>query len=85
MGARLVIASDGVWDSFHGSSSQKLVAKLVRGTKCRVAPMKVINAVMQSSDYLRDDTSIVIVDITPPGADFAKVCALFQLIADRDL
>ena len=38
-----------------------------------VAASKVINTLVRGSDSLRDDTTIVVVELLPPGADLPGV------------
>ena len=71
LGARLVIASDGVWDGYYGNCQER-VAKLVRRTACASAATKIISTLVHS-DSLRDDTSVVVIDLTTPGSDFPQV------------
>ena len=70
-GARVVIASDGVWDSYVGDSRTR-VAKLVRKAGCGAAAVK-ITSTLVSTDAIRDDTSVVVLDLTPPSATFPEV------------
>ncbi|KAK9804924.1 hypothetical protein WJX72_012226 [[Myrmecia] bisecta] len=64
-GGRMVIASDGVWDAFD----MKRVAKLTRSHPTAVAAGKILTTVVRAQGGLRDDTSLIVVDILPPGVD----------------
>ena len=70
-GARVLIASDGVWDGYHGNALER-VGKLVRRCACASAGRKIIST-LTLTDALRDDTSIIVIDLTPPGNSFSQV------------
>lgn len=78
-GARLILASDGLWDAFE---ADRRVATLARGWSPETAPTKLINTVISVHDRLRDDTTVVVVDLLPPGtASFQEVCAPHSMMA----
>lgn len=63
-GARLLMASDGLWDFFSGSRA----CKIVRKARLEKAPARLFRALMfQTDGLLLDDTTIMIVDILPKG------------------
>lgn len=68
-GARLMLASDGVWDAFDHMSR---VFKLSRNWPVDVVPQRMISSIVRAHGGLRDDTSIIVVDIMPPGRDFQE-------------
>lgn len=76
-GARLIIASDGLWDAVPAGR----VARMLRqhGTAKAAATQAVNCAVSCRGGMLSDDVTVVIVDLLPPGCpDFKAVCAQFK-------
>lgn len=61
-GARLLLASDGLWDFFTGPSA----CKIARKARLEKAPARLFRALMfQTDGVLLDDTTIMVVDILP--------------------
>lgn len=71
-GGRLIIASDGVWDAFDRTSR---VINLTRQHTTEAAPQKVLNEILMAHEGVRDDTSLIVVDIMPAGKAFKECCA----------
>ncbi|KAL6776912.1 hypothetical protein ACKKBF_B03980 [Auxenochlorella protothecoides x Auxenochlorella symbiontica] len=71
-GARLYVASDGLWDAFERDTK---VASMARAWSPEAAPSRLINAVLSLYEGLKDDTTILVADLLPPGQTFADVCA----------
>ncbi|XP_020276761.1 probable protein phosphatase 2C 33 [Asparagus officinalis] len=59
-GGRLIIASDGVWDSL----SSEMAAKACRGLPAELAAKLVVKEALRASG-LKDDTTCLVVDIIP--------------------
>ncbi|CAD7697268.1 unnamed protein product [Ostreobium quekettii] len=63
-GARLLLASDGLWDYFTGLRA----CKVARGSPLSKVPQRLFKALMFHTDgVLTDDTTILALDILPPG------------------
>lgn len=60
-GARLIIASDGLWDAVH----PKTAAHHTRDMKASEASHKLLSMAIKK-DRLKDDVTIIVVDILPP-------------------
>lgn len=60
-GGRLIIASDGIWDSI----SSEAAAKACRGLPAELAAKLVVKEALRASG-LKDDTTCLVVDIVPP-------------------
>ncbi|KAK9804224.1 hypothetical protein WJX72_002010 [[Myrmecia] bisecta] len=69
-GGRVLVASDGVWDAFDKMGR---VARMARGWATEVAPDRILGAIKRAYGGLRDDSSVVILDLLPPGQDFPSV------------
>lgn len=63
-GARLFIASDGLWDAVH----PKTAAHHTRDMRASEASHKLLSMAIKK-DKLKDDVTIIVVDILPPGND----------------
>ena len=63
-----MLCSDGVWDAFDHTSR---IYKLSRTWAVENVPQRLISSIVRAYGGLRDDTSIVVVDIMPPGREFA--------------
>ncbi|KAL7149380.1 hypothetical protein ABFS83_05G036800 [Erythranthe nasuta] len=61
-GGRLIIASDGIWDSL----SSEMAAKSCRGLPAELAARLVVKEALRTRG-LKDDTTCVVVDIIPPN------------------
>lgn len=61
VGGRLIIASDGIWDSL----SSEMAAKSCRGLPAELAARLVVKEALRTRG-LKDDTSCIVVDIIPP-------------------
>ena len=59
-------------------SVQARVAKVMRKATPVVAASRVLNAIQRLQDHLKDDTTIVVVDIEPPGFDRSQVGYIMQ-------
>lgn len=73
-GARLLVASDGVWDAFMKTAR---VASIARSAATQSAPQRVITSIMNAHDGIKDDTSLVVVDLLPPGKSFSECTRSF--------
>ncbi|KQK04501.1 probable protein phosphatase 2C 3 isoform X2 [Brachypodium distachyon] len=60
-GGRLIIASDGIWDSL----SSEVAAKCCRGLPAELAAKQIVKEALRTRG-LKDDTTCVVVDIIPP-------------------
>lgn len=69
-GGRLIVASDGLWDGFE---NMKRLCRMSRGWACQAAPNKIIQALQRAYGGLRDDTSLVVLDIMPAGVTFTDL------------
>ncbi|KAK9806461.1 hypothetical protein WJX73_009939 [Symbiochloris irregularis] len=70
-GARVMVASDGVWDAFD---SMTRVGHMSRGWTTQSCPGKVVQSIRRAYGGLRDDTTIIVVDFLPPTVNsFAQV------------
>jgi serine/threonine protein phosphatase PrpC len=71
-GGRILIASDGVWDAFP---KMKKAGTMTRTWPLDVAPSKLISTIVRMHGMVKDDTSLVVVDILPngQGADFPEM------------
>uniref|UniRef100_A0A7N0TFK2 protein-serine/threonine phosphatase n=1 Tax=Kalanchoe fedtschenkoi TaxID=63787 RepID=A0A7N0TFK2_KALFE len=61
-GGRLIIASDGIWDAL----SSEQAAKACRGLPADLAAKLVVKEALRSRG-LKDDTTCLVVDVTPSG------------------
>ncbi|KAK9816370.1 hypothetical protein WJX74_006737 [Apatococcus lobatus] len=61
-GGRIMLASDGCWDAFDKTSR---VAKASRNWAADVCPRRLITLVRQTYGTLRDDISIIVLDVLP--------------------
>lgn len=69
-GARLVMASDGLWDHISGVKA----CKHVRGWILKHAPEQLINLARNVAGQLSDDTTILVVDMLPCSrSDFSGI------------
>ncbi|KAK9848030.1 hypothetical protein WJX84_004477 [Apatococcus fuscideae] len=71
-GGRIMLASDGCWDAFDKSSR---VAKASRIWAADICPRRLITLVRQTYGTLRDDISVIVLDILPDARqwpDLAK-------------
>lgn len=70
-GARLLIASDGLWDYFTG----KRACRVARSSPLYKVPNRLFKSLMFHTDgVLTDDTTILVVDILPRGyTDFRSL------------
>ena len=67
-GARLIIGSDGLWDAVH----PKTAAHHTREMTASEASHKLLSMAIKK-DHLKDDVTVVVVDIVPPGHEEGKV------------
>ncbi|KAI3410714.1 PPM-type phosphatase domain-containing protein [Psidium guajava] len=61
VGGRLIIASDGIWDSLPS----EMAAKSCRGVPAELAARQVVKEALRTRG-LKDDTTCIVVDIIPP-------------------
>jgi serine/threonine protein phosphatase PrpC len=66
-GGRILIGSDGVWDAFHKRSKP---ASMTRNWSLDVAPSKLISNILKQHGTVKDDTSLIVVDILPGNISF---------------
>ena len=71
-GARLLIGSDGVWDAF---ASKKKPGTMTRSWSTNTAPSKVIQNIVRTYGRVKDDTSLIIVDVMPKGTAFPEMAS----------
>ena len=67
-GARLIIGSDGLWDAVH----PKTAAHHTREMTASEASHKLLSMAIKK-DRLKDDVTVVVVDILPPGVEEGKM------------
>jgi hypothetical protein len=67
-----MVASDGVWDAFGKMSK---VMGMSRAWPVEQAPSRMIQGIVRAYGGLRDDTSMVVADVLPPGGTFAGAAA----------
>ncbi|MQL89340.1 hypothetical protein Taro_021921 [Colocasia esculenta] len=63
-GGRLIIASDGIWDSL----SSEMAAKSCRGLPAELAAKLVVKEALRTTG-LKDDTTCLVVDVVPSDID----------------
>ncbi len=73
-GARLIIGSDGLWDAVH----PKTAAHHTREMTASEASHKLLSMAIKK-DRLKDDVTVVVVDILPPGDEEGKLVPGFRL------
>lgn len=76
-GARLVVASDGLWDAMPAGR----VARVLRGqpTPKAAANQAVASVAASLGGLLRDDITVIVADFLPESCrDFGDVCKQFQ-------
>lgn len=71
-GGRLLIGSDGVWDAFQ---KKKKAAMMTRKWSIDAAPSKVISNIIKQHGNVKDDTSLIVVDIVPNDVTFQDMAA----------
>ncbi len=71
-GGRLLIGSDGVWDAFQ---KKKKAAMMTRKWSVDAAPSKVISNIIKQHGNVKDDTSLIVVDIVPNDVTFQDMAA----------
>lgn len=83
-GGRILIASDGVWDAFHKRSKP---GSMTRNWSLDVAPSKLISNILRQHGTVKDDTSLIVVDILPGDTTFPEMVASAKqsLLKDRSL
>ena len=69
-GGRIIVASDGVWDAFDKMTR---ASSMSRSWPLEQAPSRMIQTIVRAYGGLKDDTTLVVIDITPPGVTFAQV------------
>lgn len=68
-GARLVVASDGVWDAFDKMTR---VTGMARGSTTENAPSQIIQTIIRAFGGLKDDTTVIVVDVLPHAVTFPE-------------
>jgi serine/threonine protein phosphatase PrpC len=71
-GARILIGSDGIWDAF---SKKKKVGAMTRTWPLDAVPSKMISTIVKMYGTVKDDTSLIVVDILPIGSCFPEMAA----------
>ncbi|KAL4444168.1 hypothetical protein ABPG75_011905 [Micractinium tetrahymenae] len=71
-GARLLVASDGVWDAYE---KMNRIGSMLRTWSLDSSPQRLIQSIVRAYGGLRDDTTLVTADIVPPGKTFAECAA----------
>ena len=61
-GARLIIGSDGLWDAVHPKTAAHHTREMTAGE----ASHKLLSMAIKK-DHLKDDVTVVVVDVMPPG------------------
>lgn len=74
-GARLLVASDGVWDAYEKMSR---IGSMLRSWSLDLCPQRLIQSIVRAYGGLRDDTSLVVADILPPGKTFPEAVQAAQ-------
>lgn len=72
-GGRLLIGSDGVWDAFQ---KKKKAAMMTRKWSIDAAPSKVISNIIKQHGNVKDDTSLIVVDVVPSDVSFQDMAAV---------
>ncbi|PSC76687.1 putative phosphatase 2C 15 isoform X1 [Micractinium conductrix] len=71
-GGRMLVASDGVWDAYEKMTRMN---SMLRSWTLDSSPQRLIQSIVRAYGGLRDDTSLVIADILPPGGKSFPECA----------
>ncbi|KAL4855356.1 putative protein phosphatase 2C 15 [Chlorella vulgaris] len=74
-GARLLVASDGVWDAYE---KMNRLGSMLRSWTLDTCPQRLIQSIVRAYGGLRDDTSLIVVDIVPPGKTFPEAVQAAQ-------
>ena len=69
-GGRILIGSDGVWDAFQ---KKKKVGAMTRTWPLDVVPSKIISTIVRMHGTVKDDTSLIVVDILPNKTEFPEM------------
>lgn len=69
-GGRLLVASDGVWDAFDKMSR---AGAMSRSWSTEMVPTRMIQTIVRAFGGLKDDTSLIAVDILPNNTTFPQV------------
>ncbi|CAL8466137.1 g5673 [Coccomyxa elongata] len=72
-GGRILVASDGVWDAFE---KMVRVCRMVRRWAVEEAPEKLIAAIQRAHGGLKDDTSVIVLDLLPLDKDFPSIAGV---------
>lgn len=80
-GGRILIGSDGVWDAFHKRSKP---GSMTRNWSLDVAPSKLISNIVKQHGTVKDDTSLIVVDILPGDTTFPEMVAASKQSLSRD-
>ena len=80
-GGRILIGSDGVWDAFHKRSKP---ASMTRNWSLDVAPSKLISNILKQHGTVKDDTSLIVVDILHGDTTFPEMVASSKQSLSRD-
>lgn len=71
-GARLLVGSDGIWDAFN---KKKRPGSMTRNWETNTVPSKMIQSIVKIYGQVKDDTSLIVVDIMPKDTLFTDVIA----------
>jgi serine/threonine protein phosphatase PrpC len=71
-GGRILIGSDGIWDAFR---KKKKVGAMTRTWPLDVVPSKIISTIVRMHGTVKDDTSLIVVDILPSSSSFPEMVA----------
>lgn len=69
-GGRLMVGSDGIWDAYD---KMPRASGMSRNWSTDSTPTRMIQAIVRAYGGLKDDTSLIVVDITPGGIPFPQV------------
>lgn len=79
-GARLLVASDGVWDAYEKMGR---VGQMLRSWTLDTCPQRLIQSIVRAYGGLRDDTSLIVADILPPSGKSFPECAAAAAAAGK--
>lgn len=75
-GARLVVASDGVWRAAAGPGGQR-IRSLLHSAPIKTCPYQVTQAISGDSGSVTD-ASLIVADVVSPTSTFQDVCRFLQ-------
>lgn len=74
-GGRLLVGSDGVWDAFDKMARANGMS---RGWSTEATPSRMIQTIVRAFGGLKDDTTLIVADILPPGVTFPQVATMVK-------